>query len=155
MMNTIKVAAVTIMLLAVLGNTANVIAHGGATGVVKQRMDSMSEMAGAMKAMASVVKGKQVFDRKVFIKGGKLIAGHSNMVVDLFPEGSIEGSSEALPAIWQHWDDFLSLSNGAKVQAEELVRMAQDGAELRPLTKQFVKLGGGCKACHKDYRKKK
>ena len=155
MINTIKVAAVTTMLLAALAHTSSVTAHDGATGVVKQRMDAMSEMAGAMKVMASVVKGKQTFDRKVFIKSGKLIAGHSNMVADLFPEGSIEGSSEALPGIWQHWDDFLHLSNSTKTNAEKLVKMAQNGAELRPLTKQFVKIAGGCKACHKVYRKKK
>jgi cytochrome c556 len=134
---------------------ANINAHSGATGVVKQRMDVMSDMADAMKAMASVVKGKQEFNREIFIQGGELIAGHSNMLPELFPEGSIQGSSEALPAIWQQWDDFVSLNDGAKANAEKMVKMAQEGSELRPLTKQFIKLGGSCKACHKDYRKKK
>ena len=146
--------AIVLMVSGVLA-VANISAHGGATGIVKQRMDAMSDMADAMKAMASVVKGKQAFDRELFIQSGELIADHSEMLLGLFPEGSIEGSSEALPAIWQQWDDFVSLNNGTKANAEKLVKMAQGGAELRPLTKQFVTLGGDCKACHKDYRKKK
>jgi cytochrome c556 len=155
MINITKTTVATIMLLAGLASVTNVIAHGGATGVVKQRMDAMSDMAGAMKKMAPVVKGKQAFNRVLFIESGELIAGHSNMLPDLFPDGSIEGSSEALPAIWQQWDDFMSLSDRTKTNAEKLVKMAQDGAELRPLTKQFVKIAGDCKACHKNYRKKK
>jgi cytochrome c556 len=150
-----KATVATIMLLVGLASVTNVIAHGGATGVIKQRMDAMSDMAGAMKKMAPVVKGKSAFNRVLFIESGKLIAGHSAMLPDLFPVGSIEGSSEALPAIWQQWDDFMSLSNRTKTNAEKLVNMAQDGAELRPLTKQFVKIAGDCKACHKNYRKKK
>jgi len=65
------------------------------------------------------------------------------------------GKSEALPTIWQQWDDFVSLGYRTKTDAEKLVKMARDGTELRPLTKQFVKLASDCKACHKDYRKKK
>jgi cytochrome c556 len=42
-----------------------------------------------------------------------------------------------------------------KSNAEALVKVARDGAELRPLTKQFAKLASDCKACHKDYKKKK
>jgi cytochrome c556 len=155
MINITKATVATIMLLVGLASVTSVIAHGGATGVVKQRMDAMSDMAGAMKKMAPVVKGKQAFNRVLFVESGELIAGHSNMLPDLFPDGSIEGSSEALPAIWQQWDDFMSLSDRTKTNAERLVNMAQDGAELGPLTKQFVKIAGDCKACHKKYRKKK
>jgi len=57
--------------------------------------------------------------------------------------------------IWKQWDDFVNISEQTKKSAKELVKMAQEGSALRPLTKQFVKLSGGCKACHKSYRKKK
>ena len=145
---------VMIMFLGLL-SSPNVSAHSGATGVVKQRMDAMSNMADAMKAMALVVKGKQEFDPVLFIQNGEVIVGHSDTLLGLFPEGSNEGSSESLPAIWQQWDDFVSISDHTKTDAKELVKMAKNGSELRPLTKQFVKLAGNCKACHKDYRKKK
>ena len=127
----------------------------GATGVVKQRMEAMSDMGDAMKAMASMVKGKQAFEPALFIQSGETIAEHSDMMPKLFPAGSMVGKSEALPTIWQQWDDFVSLGYRTKTDAEKLVKMARDGTELRPLTKQFVKLASDCKACHKDYRKKK
>ena len=152
--NSLKKVVVLIILLGP-GSSLNLSAHDGATGVVKQRMEAMSDMGDAMKAMASMVKGKQAFDPAIFIQSGETIIEHSEMMPKLFPAGSMEGKSEALPAIWQEWDDFVSLGYRTKTDAEELVQMAQDGAELRPLTKQFVKLASDCKACHKDYRKKK
>ena len=152
--NAVKKIVVMMMLLG-LGSSLNVSAHDGATGVVKQRMDAMSDMGDAMKAMASMVKGKQAFEPELFIQSGETIASHSDMMPKLFPAGSMQGNSEALPAIWQQWDDFVSLGHRTKTDAEELVKMAQHGLELRPLTKQFVKLASDCKACHKDYRKKK
>ena len=152
--NLLKKVVVLIILLGP-GSSLNLSAHDGATGVVKQRMEAMSDMGDAMKAMASMVKGKQAFDPVIFIQSGETIIEHSEMMPELFPAGSMEGKSEALPSIWQKWDDFVSLGYRTKADAEELVQMAQDGAELRPLTKQFVKLASDCKACHKDYRKKK
>ncbi len=146
---------VTFILLLGLMSNSSVNAHSGATGVVKDRMNAMSEIAKAMKSMALLVKGKQEFEALIFIQGGELIARHSNKAPDLFPLGSIQATSEALPIIWQQWDDFVNLSLQTQTDAEKLVKMAQDGAQLRPLTKQFVKLASDCKACHKDYRKKK
>jgi cytochrome c556 len=146
--------AIVIITSGVLSAT-NINAHSGSTGIVKQRMDAMSDMASAMKSMASAIKGREGFDRNLFVQSGEMIAGHSEMLPMLFPEGSIEGSSESLPAIWQQWDDFVSINTGMKANAEALVEMAQAGSELRPLTKQFAKLASDCKACHKDYRQKK
>ena len=152
--NLLKKVVVLIMLFG-LFSSLNLSAHDGATGVVKQRMEAMSDMGEAMKAMASMVKGKQAFEPALFIQSGETILEHSDMTPKLFPAGSMVGKSEALPTIWQQWDNFVSLGYRTKTDAEKLVQMAQDGAELRPLTKQFVKLASDCKACHKDYRKKK
>jgi UDP-N-acetylenolpyruvoylglucosamine reductase len=55
----------------------------------------------------------------------------------------------------ENWDDFVKINERTKSDAKKLVEMAQQGSKLRPLTKQFVKLSGGCKTCHKGYRKKK
>ena len=152
--NLLKKVGVLIMLLGP-GSSFNLSAHDGATGVVKQRMEAMSDMGDAMKAMASMVKGKQAFEPTLFIQSGETIVEHSDMMPKLFPAGSMVGKSEALPAIWQQWDDFVSLGYRTKTDADKLVQMALDGAELRLLTKLFVKLASDCKACHKDYRKKK
>ena len=132
-----------------------VMAHGGATGIVKDRMDAMSGMAKAMKQMAVVVRGKQEFSPQPFIDGGTVISKHSAMILEMFPEGSIKGSSEALPLIWRQWDEFSAINDQVGVSAGLLTAMALDNADKRALTKQFVAVSKGCKACHKDYRKKK
>ena len=155
MNKTAKSIQVSFILLLALLSSSSILAHSGATGVVKDRMDAMSEMALAMKSMALIVKGKHQVNPLTFIQGGELIAGHSHKAPDLFPIGSIQGTSEALPIIWQQWDDFVNLSLRTKTDAKKLAKMAQEGSELRPLTQQFVKLASDCKACHKDYRKKK
>jgi|TARA_B110000977_G_scaffold184395_1_gene248023 cytochrome c556 len=155
MINIAKNIGTMMIALGMLFSALNANAHTGATGVVKQRMDAMSGMADAMKSMASVVKGKKAFDPAVFIDNGEVILWHSETLTTLFPEKSIQGDSEALPAIWQNWDDFVKINERTKSDAKKLVEMAQQGSKLRPLTKQFVKLSGGCKACHKGYRKKK
>ena len=82
--NAIKKIVVMMMLLG-LGSSLNVSAHDGATGVVKQRMEAMSDMGDAMKAMASMVKGKQAFEPALFIQSGETIAKHSDMIPQLFP----------------------------------------------------------------------
>ena len=155
MINIAKKITAIVMMLVALSGVPTVSAHEGATGVVKQRMGAMSDMADAMKAMALMVRGKQGFDPVLFIENGGIIVGHSDMIPSLFTQGLEQDMSEASPAIWQQWDDFVSISIRTKTDAEDLVQMAQEGGELRPLTKQFVKLSGGCKACHKAYRKKK
>ncbi len=155
MNNTVKSLGTMMIALGLLFSVFHANAHSGVTEVVKQRMDAMSGMADAMKSMASVVKGKKAFDPAVFIDNGEVIVFHSDTLMALFPEQSIQGESEALPAIWQNWDDFVTINERTKNNAQELVNLAQQGLALRPLTKQFVKLSSGCKACHKDYRKKK
>ncbi len=155
MIHTIKQYMALALMLFGLASAASVSAHDGASGVVKTRMDAMSDMADAMKAMAKIVKGKQAYEPQLFIDSGETIVGHSAMLADLFPVGSKQGNSESKLLIWQQWDDFVTLAQRTKTTAQGLVDMAQQGSELRPLKKQFAKLGGSCKACHQDYRQKK
>ena len=155
MIHTMKHTIALALMLLGLASAASVSSHEGASGVIKTRMDAMSDMADAMKAMAKVVKGKQAYEPQLFIDSGATIAGHSAMLADLFPAGSKQGNSEATLLIWQQWDDFVTLAQRTETTAQALVDMAQQGSELRPLKKQFAKLGGSCKACHQDYRQKK
>ena len=129
--------------------------HGGATGIVKERMDSMKEMGDAMKVMGDMVKGKRDFERSAFQQGAKTVTKHSPDIAKLFPEGSGGGVSEALPKLWLEWDQFKSLADKTTQEAHKLGELSDNGADRRALTKQFVTLGKSCKSCHTDYRKKK
>ncbi|MCP4407303.1 MAG: cytochrome c, partial [Gammaproteobacteria bacterium] len=44
------------------GLTAGAIAHGGATAIVKERMDAMSAISKAMKTISQMMQGKEPYD---------------------------------------------------------------------------------------------
>lgn len=130
-------------------------AHSGATGIVKERMDSMKEMGDTMKVMGDMVKGKRPFQVEAFVEGSKVVSKHSPNIPSQFPEGSGGGKSEALPRLWKEWDQFEAMAKRTTEEAEKLGELSMNGADPRSLKKQFIKLGKSCKSCHTDYRKKK
>ncbi|OMH31755.1 cytochrome c [Motiliproteus sp. MSK22-1] len=143
------------LLLSVTVVPSWVYAHGGATGVVKERMDAMSAMGDAMEIMGDMVKGKRPFESSAFLEGAKAVIDHSAKITVLFPEGSLSAKSEALPKLWTEWDQFVVMVKRTEKEADKLAALAENGSDSRALKKQFVKLGKSCKSCHTDYRKKK
>lgn len=70
----------------------------------------------------------------------------------LFREGSINGESEALPVIWERWDDFSAHIIKGQSYANDLLVAAKagDDAAWGATLKNF---GGLCGDCHQTYRK--
>lgn len=126
-------------------------AHKGATGIVKQRMDGMKRMGEIAKAWGAMRKGKTSFDPAAVRAQAGLLKQHAADMPKLFPKGSIEGPSEALPAIWQKWDDFEGIARQLATLAEQLEGDAgQRQGTAFPL---MVRAGATCSSCHKGYRK--
>ncbi|MGI9477079.1 MAG: c-type cytochrome [Hyphomicrobiaceae bacterium] len=140
-------------IVCVTTGAATVQAHKGATGIVKQRMDGMKRMGEISKAWGAMRKGKATFDRATVQGQAADLRRHAADVLGLFPKGSIKGPSEALPAIWQKWDDFARISRELEMLAGQLEGQAGRGKETAfPL---MVRIGGTCSGCHKAYRKEK
>ena len=75
-------------------------------------------------------------------------------LIRLFPDGSLHGPTEALPAIWQDWNAFVRLADDLTVQADALVAAAGDTAVMESASRRaFVRLGRVCSDCHTDFRK--
>lgn len=92
--------------------TSVVVAHGGATGIVKKRMDFMESMGDAMKEVTAMMRGKQIYDAARLRKLAGTIGDHGGeALTKLFPEGSLDKPTEALPAIWTDWERFSALAN--------------------------------------------
>ena len=134
------------------------LAHKGATGVVKMRMDQMGEIGKATKAIGEMMKGSAPYDAdrvaelalRIGEAGGKAITRH-------FPEGSINGPSEARPEIWQDWQKFEDLSADLRETALALSAGAgnpRDAGEEAP-DALFRDMAATCKSCHQDFRIKK
>lgn len=130
---------------------AAALAHSGATGVVKERMDGMKEMSYAAKAIGAVKAGAIPFSFETLNAAGREIARHGAAARGQFPEGSLVKPSEALPAIWSDRETFDRLLTQMTVAAERL-SVTANRDEAASLSTQ---IGDLCTDCHATFRVKK
>jgi len=141
------------LIISAVSGTA--LAHTGATGVVRQRMDLMEDIADRMKELGGMIRGRESFDPELAGSAADALAGHAVEMLSLFPEGSAGGTSEARPAIWVDWQEFEGLAGALEEKASALSTAAQDAEsvdEIRPL---FADMGRTCSQCHEDFRQEK
>ncbi|MFC6673519.1 c-type cytochrome [Marinobacterium aestuariivivens] len=104
-----------------------VMAHGGATGVVKERMELMKDLKGSMKSLSEMFSGKADYDAaKVREAAAVLEAASGEAMTRLFPEGSLHGPTEAKPGIWQEWERFQGLADDLGVYSRALAESADN-----------------------------
>jgi cytochrome c556 len=142
--------------------STNVISHKDATGVVKERMDQMETLKGAMKTLKPIFRGKSDYDINV-VKANALIirdnaAAH---MTKLFPEGSLKSPSEAKPEIWQDWEVFEKLAVDLEQKAQALHNSVheqpnsnRDNKTTLPPKTIFKMIAQNCADCHKSFRVK-
>jgi cytochrome c556 len=127
-MNIFKRGLVSLVAVATIaGASGAVLAHGGATGIVKERMDLMVSIGKAMDRLTKMFQGEASFDAGDVREAARLIAGHGGEeMTRLFPKDSIQRPSEALPAIWQDWERFTELADELTVYANALAEAADN-----------------------------
>lgn len=112
----------------IVAGVAGAIAHGGATGIVKERMDAMSSMGKVVKSLSAMMRGETDYDAETVREGAEIIQSHAGETMTrLFPEGTGGGASEAKPGIWSDWEEFSSLSDQLKLFATALAQSADNG----------------------------
>lgn len=143
-----------VALVASLASATLALAHEGATGVVKERMDLMDSQKDAMKLIGEMAKGKTPFDAAKAAKAANEIGSTAKKIPELFPEGSGGGKSEALPAVWEKWDRFSANADDLASAADALATALGNSAneDWKPA---FQKVSDACKSCHEDFRAKK
>ena len=141
------------IIIALIATTTLALAHTGATGIVKQRMDGMSSLAQSMKALAEMSKTDSI-DKNQVIEIARQIKDQSGKsMTQRFPVGQQQMISEASPAIWENWQLFEQMSDELFQAAAALETSAAVGdMDLNLAIKQ---MGAICSACHKDFRIKK
>lgn len=138
-------------------------AHQGATGIVKQRMDAMGNMGDHAKAVGDMLKGKQPIDPVAIRAAADAFVSHGQDIPVLFPDTkhSRQGSNtEALPAIWNEWQTFTSLTNRFTEDSRQLSLLAAtlgDAITLkddsaRTIRAAFFKTVKSCSSCHDQFR---
>lgn len=136
--------------VAVLAVTA-AIAHEGATGAVKVRMDSMKAIADDMKLIGRGLRGGDL-DPAAGRDAAERVARHAGMMPMQFEEATVEPPSEARPVIWEEFDRFAAIAGELETAALAFAEQAAGGADPDVLRATFRDMGGTCSACHEDYR---
>ena len=120
----------TKMSLAVVASiTAGVaLAHSGATGIVKERMDGMAAMQKAVKAVTPIMRGQADYDAEEVRTFAAALEMHSGeAMTKLFPEGSSGMPSVAKDEVWSDWEGFEILAMDLEVLAKALAEAADNG----------------------------
>ena len=137
---------------ALVGVSATIaLAHSGATGIVKERMDLMSRIGKDTRAMAAMSRGRDDIDWSLIIEAGKHATMTSKHLPMQFPADSFKSPSEAKETILTDKEGFqaqvdalwlagLALTTAGETQDEDSFKLA------------FGAYAQTCKACHSKYR---
>lgn len=117
-------------------------------GPIKDRHELMENIGDNAKKIGDALKAKDV---KAIPAAAHTIAADAAKINALFPAGSTDPKSRALPAIWQDFPKFEKLSADLGTSAEALAKAAEDPAgDPGAAAKTMF---GNCKACHDAFRK--
>ena len=125
------------------------VAHQGVKDPqVQARMDAMSDIAAATKVLGEMARGTRTFDAETAQRAAVSIAEQSARVPDLFRIAATDPMSEALPEIWENFEDFTERTRAMEEAARRAVTLQTEA----DLTAALASIGETCKSCHKLYR---
>jgi cytochrome c556 len=130
------------------------IAHEGATGAVKERMDGMKAIGQQVKIMVPMMKGTLPYEPEKVAQSAGIIESHAGEnFTSLFPEGSHGKPSEALDDIWTDWSKFSDLATDLQTSARALKTVAVNNGSEDAFKGALGTMLRTCKSCHIDFRK--
>ena len=127
-------------------------AHEGATGIVKERMDAMTEAGKAMKDAGERIRSKG--DLAGVKDDALAVAVVAAKIGAQFPVGSDRHPTDARPEIWTHWDDFNARAQALERESRSLAA-AVDAGDPGAIARRFQAVGHACANCHEAYRFKR
>ena len=114
------------------------------------RQDLMKSFGGAAKTLGGMASGEVAFDAAAAEAAKQALIAGSADIGAKFTANVEDAGSEASPAVWEKWDDFL-----AKGKVLNDAAVALDVASAESIGAGMGAIGGSCKGCHTDYRVQK
>jgi cytochrome c556 len=127
------------------------LAHDGATGIVADRMNAMENIGKELKAIGKLLVKTAPFDAAAVTKHAEALHEECHRVGSLFPPGSVDHHSRALPAIWDNPEQFAKEMQDLHIASETLVATAALGDKAR-LKASFEAVRDTCNTCHDTFR---
>ena len=124
------------------------LAHEGATGIVKERMDKFKMSKKMMQTIHSSIQNE---DFETIGKSGITLLKWSKEMINYFPKGSDEAPSESSRDIWLDPEGFKKAVNNFELASLKLV----DNCKEKNFDKTVVAFRGlarTCKGCHQKFR---
>ncbi len=121
--------------------------------VIKYRKQVMVANASHITAVFSVVKGETSYAGHIAAHA-RAIADGAAMMPDIFPAGTGDGDTGALPSIWQDWAKFEAAASALQSAAANLADAAGSG-DMAAIGAAAGAVGKACGGCHEPFRKKK
>jgi cytochrome c556 len=96
-------------------------------------------------------RGQIPFDATWAKTALQTIEQNARQIPVLFPSGSQQGKTDALPVIWDRKADFDARATKLEKDAKAAQRVITDQASLQPAVQR---VGQNCGGCHGTYRRK-
>jgi cytochrome c556 len=116
---------------------------------IKYRQNTFKIVGGHMGSMATILRDG--IKREDFAYHARSIAAVASLVPTVFPAGSGDGKTEALPEIWTEPEEFQAALDKFLTAAANMGEVA-DSDDMRAIGGAMKALGGSCKGCHDNYK---
>lgn len=126
-----------------------VLAHAGATGATKERMDAMAATKDNLSALRAATAADPV-DRDRAHAAINALERLADQMPALFEERHLPMVSEALPKIWDQPEQFAKEVRYFSVQLDVARNQIADDPQQVMRT-----VAAGCASCHEKFREKK
>lgn len=119
--------------------------------LIDYRKDVMLSMAAHLSALTELLAGGLEVDERHVETQATSLGLNAQLVSSLFPPGSDEGDTSALPGIWQRPEQFLNRAEAAEREGRNLVAAAGSG-DREFMVQSLKRLADACRDCHRDFR---
>ena len=139
--------AITALALS-LSSPPSALAHKGAMGIVKQRMDKFEASEEATKRIKQALSRG---DTAVVRAEAEFLVSWAREIESFFPENSNQPPSEAKDDIWLQWDKFVGAIQSFDNATQALIDDARS-EDPRAIGQAFKEMTKSCKSCHRQFR---
>jgi cytochrome c556 len=118
---------------------------------ITQRQNLMKNNQEQMRLLTGMARGQTPFDAARAQAAFQTIERNAEQTPALFPQGSHQGKTAALPVIWERKADFDARSAKLAQDAKAAQSRITDQAGLQTVIQS---VGQSCGGCHETYRRK-
>jgi len=118
---------------------------------IRQRQELMKNNQEQVRLLTGMARGQAPFDAARAQAALQRIEQNAHQIPPLFPAGSQQGKTDALPVIWERKADFDARAAKLEQDARSVQSAITDQASLQPA---LQRVGQNCGGCHETYRRK-